>query len=216
MITDAFTWPKFNIIKSISHGKNYMEIPSEKPIVLYCPDSNFKSPDALKSKDNTEAICIYGSLFSVRGQKIDFSDLICDNQIKPVVKWIKKNCAPSLYNTELYTVGYTFGTQYLKVYEVCIDKNYNIPFYTTINVDKYVSKYIPGSGPQYTNINKLPIDFEELYSRPMGSRRNSCHISKRQLVSPSDVRPGLHGVTYDYFNVIPQWSCNQQVRYCLN
>ncbi|XP_049878315.1 hemicentin-2-like [Pectinophora gossypiella] len=212
MVSPSMTWPSFE------SNKGHIKIPPNEYIRLSCPDGfeKFNKIEMLVSCDRE-------TNFTVDGTVHKFSDFSCKEEIKPVVKGTGKNCLFSKSSSEAIKIGYEIRGRFLEVYNICLDKDTKTPLYTNHVINHGLSG-VDLKRTQWHKSELLPFNFDELYncelqlntiSSVLGKwfhKDDNCCFSKRRLVNPRDVIPGLSQVaTYSHLNIVPHWStCNSQ------
>lgn len=152
----------------------------------------------------------------------DYSDLQCTEDARPKVKWTGKTCLGD--DSETVKISYEVLHTTIDVYEVCMDLSYDIPFYTKQNLRSPLADSIQ-KAVTWFNDRFYKYDFDKLYDAMEQTRGISklmrrrfhdfdhCAFSKKQLVNPLDVFPGLpEKATFTHLNVVPHWStCSSEV-----
>ncbi|CAH0719138.1 unnamed protein product, partial [Brenthis ino] len=163
------------------------------------------------------AKCIGNSIFKTDFGNIDISNLKCDGPINIAIKGTNEPCIKG--NSELVQVGFQVKSSFLSVYDVCIDKIKNYPCFIKYALNENMANSTPTELVHYVESSYMPFKFEDLYdcSNQLKSiyaktgvnlsEGNKCCFTRKQLVSPKDMLPGIAQIaTYTYVNVIPQWS----------
>lgn len=195
----------------------YMTIPNGKYVVLNCPSkfANFASTPLVMAN------CEGDGNFKIRGKVYALKDVKCRKEVKPQELRTGIPCLPG--NTEYIKIGFKFLSKFHEIYQVCLDKDNNVPVFIKQTLPSDLADSSQKS--RWYNSELLPYDFNRMYDcrnqandidRTFGrdvTSRSSCCFNKRQLVSPRDLSPGVPvTATYSYLNVIPQWStCNSKV-----
>ncbi|XP_050355402.1 hemicentin-1-like [Nymphalis io] len=191
-------WPLFEI------NSGFMRIPKNTQFLFVCPESNIIHK-SVNIGEQRLASCVGNTVFDIVGRNIDFKDLRCNQEIKPLSKRTGLRC--SLGNTELLKVGYGFRSEFLGVYDICFDKDKNVTIYSKHFIHRSLADSVPNIPIKFAGSNHLPKDFNAIYEC-----KDECCFAKRQLVNPRDVSPGFPQVaTYNDLNVSPHWStCGTQ------
>ncbi|OWR49308.1 hemicentin-2 [Danaus plexippus plexippus] len=107
------------------------------------------------------------------------------------------------------------------VYDVCLDHEQKIPLFAKQTSNKGIALNAPPGDYTFVESKYLPFHFGDMYdcdsqlrfiSSSIGKsikpvKDVECCFTKRQLINPRDVLPGLSQVAvYSYLNVIPHWS----------
>ncbi|CAH0719141.1 unnamed protein product, partial [Brenthis ino] len=163
------------------------------------------------------AKCIGKTIFKTDFGNIDISKLKCDRPINIKIQGTNERCIKG--NSELVQVGFEVKTSFISVYDVCIDKIKNYPCFIKYALNENMANSIPTELVHYVKSPYMPFIFEDLYdcSNQLKSiyaktgvnlsEGNKCCFTRKQLVSPKDMLPGIAQIaTYTYVNVIPQWS----------
>lgn len=212
MYSPSLSWPVFEV------NKGFMIIPHKDYFFFHCP-SLFNNP-SLAYTTNVMAFCERDNTIKINGKIYNFSDIQCNDDVKPQVSKSGIACLPG--NTEFIKVGYRVYNELLGVYDVCLDKDNNVPLFVKHRLSP---DHTDRSTEAEWSNSLLPQDFDALYNcrrqvydisttlrRELRSH-DSCCFGKRQLVNSHNLLPGIPtSSTYDYLNVIPQWStCNSKV-----
>ncbi|KAJ8720967.1 hypothetical protein PYW08_006432 [Mythimna loreyi] len=211
MYSPSLGWPVFDV------KDGYMIISHQDYFYFNCP-SQFSNPN-LPLTSNLMAFCEQDNIIKIYGKKYKFADIQCKEEVKPQVSRTGIPCLPG--NTETVKIGYRIFTEFLGVYDVCLDKENNVPLFTKHRISP---DHTDRSTEAEWGNSVLPQDFDMLYDCPrqvydvssaLGrglSTRDSCCFSKRQLVSSHDLLPGVPtSAAYDYLNIVPHWStCNSK------
>lgn len=210
----SLDWPVFEV------KEGYMIISHHDYFYLNCP-SLFSHSNLPSTTKPITAFCERDNIIKINGQQYNFAEIQCNEDVKPQVLQIdEKKCLPG--NTKTVKIGYTVYSEFILVYEVCLDKENNVPLFTK---HKLSPTHTDRSAEAAWSNSALPQDFETLYdcrrqaydiSSYLGrglSTGSSCCFGKRQLVSSHNLLPGVPtAAAYDYLNVIPHWStCNSKV-----
>nr|XP_026491835.1 hemicentin-1-like isoform X2 [Vanessa tameamea] len=186
-------WPLFEI------NGSFMRIPKNTKFLLVCPTS-YITHKSTNFGQQRLASCVGNTEFQIIGKNIDFEDLNCNEEIKPLSKSTGLHCSRG--NTELLKVGYSLRSEFLGVYDICFDKDKNVTLYSRHHIHRSLADRVPDIPIKFTGSNHLPKDFNAIYKC-----RDKCCFAKKQLVNPRDVSPGFPQVaTYNDLNVLPHWS----------
>lgn len=209
----SLMWPS-----SFERIREYVRIPNGEPVLLSCP-SGFQ----IFPVNHIVATCKQQKQFFYNGKNYEFQNLQCRTENRPVLKSTRESCLPG--NTEKFRIGYEVLGRFLEVYSVCFDHDNYMPVYAQYSIDRNIAADELKREEWYRN-ELTPVDFETIYNCEMQlavmrifgtgpSRDDRCCFSKRQLVNPRDVLPGLsQKATYNHINLIPHWSsCNTKVNY---
>lgn len=203
ILTPSIRWPVFETIGDL------LRISKNELFFFTCPESSI-----LSSKSNFGAIalamCAGKDTFIINKTDVDYNNLKCNKENTPLAKATGKKC--NVGNAELLLVGFSFGRQFLDVYEVCFDKDENVTIYAKNKIDKFLANFVPKGPIKFIGSKYLPNNSNDIYEC-----RDTCCFEKRQLVNPRDVAPGYPQVsTYNDLNVSPHWStCGTEVRFYL-
>ncbi|XP_046970773.1 hemicentin-1-like [Vanessa cardui] len=186
-------WPLFEI------NGSFMRIPKNTKFLLVCPES-YMTHKSTNFGQQRLASCVGNTEFQIIGRNVDFKDLKCNMEIKPLSKSTGFYCSSG--NTELLKVGYSLRSEFLGVYDICFDKDQNVTLYSRHHIHRSLANRVPDMPIKFTGSNHLPKDFDAIYEC-----RDECCFAKKQLVNPRDVSPGFPQVaTYNDLNVLPYWS----------
>nr|XP_026491833.1 hemicentin-1-like [Vanessa tameamea] len=184
------------------------------PIYLFCPGTYLSYNDESLGT-YILATCVDKTWFQMNNKTYDISYMKCAKEIEVTYKNTKISCRKG--NTELISIGFSLGSYFLSVYDVCLDKDkYKIHF-TKYAVHEGVADVdLVGA---FEKNELLPLNFDDIYdckkqitsiSASIGeifSKSDKCCFGKRQLVNSKDVMPGLvQAATFTYLNVVPIWS----------
>ncbi|XP_045778362.1 hemicentin-1-like [Maniola jurtina] len=202
-------------LPALRSADGLLKIPAEHSILMFCPNS-FINIDGIKYGDHLNGSCVDNSILNINGINVDFSNIRCNDKIVPLTKSTGVHCGPG--NTELLNIGYDIGSEFVGIYDVCINKDSKLPLYTKFDMYPIIEDTIPNEKIEFVGSKHLPFKFEDMYNCLLQrhsilsltgkrlSTDNRCCFAKRQLVNPRDVVPGYQQVaTYNYLNVIPKW-----------
>lgn len=195
-------------------------MPQYEQLILSCPESF-----AIFPKSEIRVECVENSDFLVEGRIYNFSQLKCTTEMKPTSRRTGFHCGKKT-NTEKVDIGYYIGgrTKFIDVYEVCLDKDKRLPIYAKQNLNQTLAGFLPHDTTWHRS-DLVPYNYEVMYDcrrqndyisnflRKDFHKSDRCCFGMRQLVNPKDVTPGLSQIaSYNYLNVIPQWStCTNEV-----
>ncbi|CAG9571838.1 unnamed protein product [Danaus chrysippus] len=217
LLTLSRDWPEFKT------SKEHVHIPIYKDFLLTCPGSSIIY-DGQTFGQNVKTKCsIEKDKIEIRNRIIDYDKLKCAEKIKPLAKRTGMSCFEQYRkNTELLQIGFTSRSKFLKVYEVCLDYEQRIPVFAKQILNKGIALNAPSGDYAFVESKFLPFHFGDMYdcdsqlrfiSSSIGKSIKSdfkdpeCCFTKRHLINPRDVLPGLSQVAvYSYLNVIPHWS----------
>ncbi|XP_046970806.1 hemicentin-1-like [Vanessa cardui] len=184
-------------------------------IYIFCPGTYLSYNDE-RLGTYILATCVDKTLFQMNNKTYNISDMKCGKEIEATYKFTNVKCR--MGNTELVSVGYSLGTYFLSVYDVCLDKDKFRIHFTKYAIHEGVAD-TDLIGAKFEKSELLPLNFDDMYdcekqissiSASIGERfsdSDKCCFGKRQLVNPKDVMPGLvQAATYTYLNVVPVWS----------
>lgn len=207
---DTLQWPQFENING------NLEIPSNKGVLLYCPSGFTNFP-----RSKVTAICDRETYFAVDGSIYNYSDLRCREEVQPKIRRTGRQCR--YRNTEQIKIGYEVLGEFLEVFEVCVNKDSQLPIYAKQEISRSLADE-ELKQPMW-HVDLLPLEFDEAYQcdaqinvisstlRKWFHADDRCCFDKRQLVNTRDLPGGLpQKAALNYLNVIPQWStCNAKV-----
>ncbi|KAJ8728637.1 hypothetical protein PYW07_006333 [Mythimna separata] len=206
MFSPSLGWPVFDVTDG------YMSIRHQGYFYVNCP-STFSNPN-LPTASNLMVFCERDNIVKIYGKTYKFSDIQCKEEVKAQVSRTGIPCLKG--DTETVKIGYKVFTEFIGVYEVCLDKRNNVPLFAK---HKLSPDHTDSSNEAGWASSVLPHDFDVLYdcgnqaydiSSALGrglSSGDSCCFGKRQLVNSRDLLPGVPTTAaYDYLNVIPHWS----------
>lgn len=207
MLTPDWKLPSFDNIDG------YMRLFSGDKVILQCP-KGFKNFEGTE----IDVTCDQETNFEYDGISYKYSDYKCKEDFQPIMKETGNPCAPGK-NSETIKVGFETRGEFIDVYEVCLDNDNNIPIYAKQSLHRSLSDSILNRTSKWFDSHLNPFDYEALYDchqqidiissvlRKWFHSSDNCCFSKRQLVNPRDVPPGLsQKATYSHLNVVPQWS----------
>ncbi|KAF9424430.1 hypothetical protein HW555_000569 [Spodoptera exigua] len=200
---------------------NYMIIPHKSHFYMRCP-SGFVNPE-LSLNSNIMPYCERDDIVKIAGNFYKFGDLKCNKEAKPNFENTEEQCFGD--NTEYVKLGFrpsSNNNYVVEVYRVCFDKVNDVPLFTMHQLSPHHTD-IPSTSQWYSSSDTSTEDFEELYNcrRQLydvsmalgrGLRSASCCFSRRHLVNPRDLLPGIPvTVSFEYKNIVPHWStCNSK------
>lgn len=207
---DTLQWPQFENING------NLEIPSNKGVLLYCPSGFTNFP-----RSKVTAICDRETYFAVDGSIYNYSDLRCREEVQPKIRRTGRQCR--YRNTEQIKIGYEVLGEFLEVFEVCVNKDSQLPIYAKQEISRSLADE-ELKRPMW-HVDLLPLEFDEAYQcnaqinvisstlQKWFHADDRCCFDKRQLVNTRDLPGGLpQKAALNYLNVIPQWStCNAKV-----
>ncbi|XP_028169127.1 hemicentin-1-like isoform X2 [Ostrinia furnacalis] len=200
-------------LAEFENNNGVLRIPSKKRLSLYCP-SGFE----IIPEKKISVICERETNFLVNGHLYEYTDLNCQEEIQPKIRNTGRRCNSG--NSEVIKIGYEFPDDFQEVYEVCIDKDYNVPVYAKQRIQRSLAdKEL--KGPMWES-DSFPLEFDELYwcdtqinavsslLRRWFHETDRCCFDRRQLVNSRDLSGGLpQKAALTYLNVVPHWStCN--------
>ncbi|KAG6454119.1 hypothetical protein O3G_MSEX008521 [Manduca sexta] len=205
MFTSPLNWPSYEI------SADSMIIPRDDYVSLLCPGdfTIFPSPYVM-------AFCEGEKKFKVKGKTYKYTDIKCKKEFEPNIYETGGECHGD--DTELLNIQYEVLDGILQAYDVCYDKYNNMPVYTKHRLDRHMADVEP-KNKKWLNTHLWPLNSDNLYDcrneiskisidiRSWFHVDDKCCFSRRQLINPRDMIPGLmQSSTYTYLNVVPHWS----------
>lgn len=198
-------------------------IPRGNTLLLNCPMSHVADKENI-FRETVYATCIEKSTFKINGKLVDYKDLYCLKENKPIAKKESNSCSQVAEHTRLVTVGFNVRSIVWGVYYVCVDIDKKVPVFAKHTLSPSFANIIPKDfiNTNFSKSSHLPFEFDFMYDcqnqiSPFIDLRSaiidSCCYKKRQLINPKDVLPGVPQLaTYSYLNVVPHWStCGTEV-----
>ncbi|CAH0719132.1 unnamed protein product, partial [Brenthis ino] len=88
--------------------------PKLRRVHFFCP-GNYVTDKTSSFTEQVTATCIENSKFKIHSKIVDFKDLKCFEENKPLAKLNGPDCGLATENTELFTVGFNIRTEFLGV-----------------------------------------------------------------------------------------------------
>lgn len=201
----------------------YNIIQNESMVKLTCPDKKISNYINQIKKSQVISQCKGGDQFDINGNIYKFSELKCTEALEPTMKETNETCLDK--NSELIKVGFETLTEFVNVYDICIDKEKRIPLYTEMNLTS--RQYTNKTTIKYKWTKDLSADVNYNYIYNCNTQRSkfrnifrnlpkSCCLTKVQLVDPLNVYGPMQLTTFNYLNTVPIWNnCNEKVNYKL-
>lgn len=222
LLTLSRDWPEFRT------SNEYVHIPIYKYFLLSCPGSSVIYNGETFGQNVKTKCSEQKDKIEIKNRIIDYDKLKCTKKIKPLTKRTGISCFEQHgNNTELLQIGFFSRSKFLKVYDVCLDHEQKIPLFAKQTSNKGMALNAPPGDYTFVESKYLPFHFGDMYdcdsqlrfiSSSIGKsikpvKDVECCFTKRQLINPRDVLPGLSQVAvYSYLNVIPHWStCGTKV-----
>ncbi|XP_061380842.1 hemicentin-1-like isoform X2 [Danaus plexippus] len=216
LLTLSRDWPEFRT------SNEYVHIPIYKYFLLSCPGSSVIYNGETFGQNVKTKCSELKDKIEIKNRIIDYDKLKCTKKMKPLTKRTGISCFEQHgNNTELLQIGFFSRSKFLKVYDVCLDHEQKIPLFAKQTSNKGIALNAPPGDYTFVESKYLPFHFGDMYdcdsqlrfiSSSIGKSIKSvkdveCCFTKRQLINPRDVLPGLSQVAvYSYLNVIPHWS----------
>ncbi|XP_014358827.2 hemicentin-1 isoform X3 [Papilio machaon] len=188
-----------------------VNIPVGEEIIIYC----IKGFEIFPGTE-LKATCVQDTMLKIGDKEIKYNDIKCRKDVTPITKPTGKRCSPTKRDTETIKVGIETDGKFDEVFEICYDKFNSIPIYSTHKINRSLAGVEPTDVNWYDN-DLVRYNYDELYDctnqmyhinaiRPL-ARGLECCFTKRKLVNPQDVSPGVSQIaTYSNLNIVPHWS----------
>lgn len=209
ILTQHMLWPTYK------YDAGYLYMPKKHSILVVCQS---KSKLNLFNNEYVSAYCKETAgvtRLEIEDQPYNYSDFKCTKEVEPQVKWTGKACHGD--DSETVEIVFEVLNSTIKVFEVCMDlSTYDIPLYTKQNMRLPLADAVPKAVTWFND--KFRYDYDKLYDakeqiKHIPQLQDHCVFSKRQLVNPLDVFPGVpQKATFTHLNVVPHWStCSSKV-----
>ncbi|XP_075981849.1 hemicentin-1-like isoform X2 [Anticarsia gemmatalis] len=206
MLTMSKNWAPFQ------PKDGYITMKKKEILLLHCP-SGFNN---IPSRNTVNATCEGDDNFEANGQIYALRDIKCNAEVEPTVHHTNRPCSNG--NTEYVNVGYNVENQFINVYDVCLDKDNNVPLHTRHELSP--AQYgVSQNTSNWFKHSLLPFEFDTMYNCEnqitdinLFQSYDGCCFDRRQLVNPKDLQPGVPTTAaFTYLNVVPHWStCNSK------
>ncbi|XP_075981850.1 hemicentin-2-like [Anticarsia gemmatalis] len=203
--TTLNAWAPFNL------SDGYVTMNKNQGFFFYCSNgfTNFPKKIVYATCEGDTQVKIHKNIYA-------FRDIKCHAEVEPTVQYTDRPC--SYGNTEYLNVGYNVFSRFINVYDVCLDKDKNVPLYTRHELSP--AQYgVSQNTSNWFKHSLLPFEFDTMYNCDnqmtdisLFQSYDGCCFDRRQLVNPKDLQPGVPTTAaFTYLNVVPHWStCNSK------